>query len=87
MERISQGRFVPDANTNEFVIAKPLPTDCYIRMYGDAEVYVLTQEASLQLIAQATDSIRKSQDEFYAANPHLRGDRAYYSWLAQASDQ
>ncbi len=86
MERASQGRFVPDKNTNEFKITKPLPTNCEIRTYGNVEVYVLNHDASVQLIKQAADDIRKSQDEFYAANPHLHGEKAYYSWLAQASD-
>lgn len=86
MERASQGRFVPDKNTNEFKITKPLPTNCVIQTYGNVEVYVLNREASLQLAEQATANIRKSQDEYYAANPQLRGEKAYYSWLAQASD-
>lgn len=86
MERASQGRFVPDKNTNEFKITKPLPTNCEIRTYGDVEVYVLNQEASTQLVVQAAVNIRRSQEEFYAANPHLHGEKAYVAWLSHESD-
>lgn len=85
-ERASQARFTIDRTTNELVEASPIPDGAILTMIGKTEVVKFTPEATRQLVQETNDEIRKSRDDFYAANPHLRGESAYYAWLAQASD-
>ena len=85
-ECASQARFTVDRATNELVEASPISDGAMLIMIGSTEVVKFTPEATRQLINETSDEIRQSQDDFYAANPHLRGENAYLAWLAQASD-
>ena len=85
-EYSSQARFTVDRDTNELIEASPIPDGAMLTMIGNTEVVKFTPEATRQLINEMVDETRQSQDDFYAANPHLGGEKAYFAWLAQVSD-
>lgn len=86
MERASQARFIPDDTGRDFVEGKPIPNYCEVETIGNVEIFRVKPEITAELVVKTAEHIKKSREDFYKANPHLHGERAYVAWLSHESD-